>query len=184
MTADPFAAIQASTRAHRRTTNSDAYTFEDGPALTQVAASSGAVRMLELGTALGYTACCLAAAHPDARVDSIEGDALRASLARDNIGAAGLADRVTVHHGDFIAVLPRLTQGYDLVFFDGYAPDVAMLKAIIDRLLPGGTLVCANLGLAGINDKRQMMAELDDPGRFTPLRSIENGRTVVRRKLG
>ncbi len=184
MTTDPFIALQAATRTHRRITNSDAYTFEDGPALTQVAARSGAVRMLELGTALGYTACCLAAAHPDAHVDTIEGDPLRASLARDNIAAVGLADRVTVHHGDFMAVLPRLAADYGLVFFDGYAPNVSMLKAIVDQLLPGGTLVCANLGLAGFNEKRRLMAELDDPVRFTLLCSIENGGTVVRRKLG
>lgn len=184
MTIDPFAALQAASRNHRRITNSDAYTFEDGPALTQVAARSGAVRMLELGTALGYTACCLAAARPDAQVDTIEGDPLRASLARDNIAAASLADRVTVHQGDFLTVLPRLTPGYGLVFFDGYAPDFAMLKAIVDRLLPGGTLVCANLGLAGITEKRRLLAALDDPARFTQLPSIENGGTVVRRRLG
>ena len=183
MTTDPFADLQAATRAHRRATHSDAYTFEDGPALTQVAAISGAVRMLELGTALGYSACCLAAARPDARVDTIEGDPLRASLARENIAAVGLADRVTVYFGDFLAVLPELTSGYGLVFFDGYAPDVSMLNAIIDRLLPGGTLVCANLGLASVNDKRRLMAALDDPDLFTKLPPIENGGTVVRRKL-
>ena len=184
MTTDHFVAIQAATRTHRRITNSDAYTFEDGPALTEVAARSGAIRMLELGTALGYTACCLAAARPDARVETIEGDPLRASLARDQIAAHGLADRVTVHQGDFKAVLPRLTAGYGLVFFDGYAPDVAMLQAIINQLLPGGTLVCANLGLAGAHERLRLMAAFDDPARFTQLQPIENGGTVVRRRLG
>ncbi|MEO8243247.1 MAG: class I SAM-dependent methyltransferase [bacterium] len=183
MTIDPYAALQTATRAHRMATHSDAYTFEDGPALTQVAARSGAVRMLELGTALGYTACCLAAARPDARVDTIEGDPLRAGLARDNIAVAGLADRVTVHQGDFMAVLARLTAGYGLVFFDGYAPDLSMLNAIIDRLSPGGTLVCANLGLAGVNERQRLLATLDDPSQFTQLEPIEKGGTVVRRRL-
>ena len=184
MTTDPYAALQAATRQHRRITNSDAYTFEDGPALTRVAARSGAVRMLELGTALGYTACCLAAARPDARVDTIEGDPLRASLARDNIAAAGLANRVTVHLGDFMEVLPRLTPGYGLVFFDGYAPDALMLNAIMDQLLPGGTLVCANLGLVSLSERRGLLAMLDDPTCFTQHPAIENGGTVVRRRLG
>lgn len=184
MTTDPFAALQAATRANRRATHSDAYTFEDGPALTQVAASSGAVRMLELGTALGYTACCLAAARLDASVDTIESDPLRASLARDNIATAGLADRVTVHLGDFMAVLSKLTRGYGLVFFDGYAPDVSMLKTIMDQLLPGGTLVCANLGLVGFSERRALLSMLDDPSLFTKHPPIEKGGTVVRRRLG
>jgi predicted O-methyltransferase YrrM len=183
MTADPYAALQAATRAHRRLTNSDAYTFEDGPALTLVAVKSGAVRLLELGTALGYTACCLAAARPEARVDTIEGDPLRASLARDNITAVGLADRVTVHQGDFMSVLPRLTAGYGLVFFDGYAPDRTLLNAILTQLLPGGTLVCANLGLVGLPERRGLLAMLDDPSRFAQHPAIENGGTVVRRRL-
>lgn len=183
MTADPYAALQAATRAHRRLTNSDAYTFEDGPALTQVAAKSGAVRMLELGTALGYTACCLAAARANARVDTIEGDPLRAPLARDNITAVGIADRVTVHEGDFMAVLAGLTEGYGLVFFDGYAPDLPLMNAILERLLPGGTLVCANLGLVRLSERRGLLAMLDDPSRFAQHPAIENGGTVVRRRL-
>ncbi|MGV8954376.1 MAG: O-methyltransferase [Cypionkella sp.] len=183
MTSDPYAALQDATRVHRRLTNSDAYTFEDGPGLTQVAAQSGAVRMLELGTALGYTACCLAAARPDACVDTIEGDPLRALLARDNIAAAGLADRVSVHQGNFMDVLHRLMPGYGLIIFDGYAPDVSMLNTIIEMLSPSGTLVCANLGLAGVTEKRRLMAALDDPARFAQLPSIENGGTVVRLRL-
>ena len=183
MTKDPFAALQAATRAHRRASNSDAYTFEDGPALTQLAANSAAVRMLELGTALGYTACCLAAGRPDARIDTIEGNSLRASLARDNIAAAGLADRVTVHLGDFMEVLPRLTPGYGLVFFDGYAPDSSMLNLIMDNLLPGGMLVCANLGLVSVSERQHLLAMLDDLARFTQYPPIENGGTVVRRRL-
>lgn len=184
MKQDPFSAIQAATRSHRRASSSGAYTFEDGPTLTEVAVASGAVRMLELGTALGYTACCLAAARPDARVDTVEGDPLRASLARDHISGVGLADRVTVHLGSFTEVLPRLTPGYGLVFFDGYAPDVSLLTAILGQLSLGGTLVCANLGLAGFIEKRRLMAVLNDPARFTQLPAIENGGTVVRRLMG
>jgi len=99
MTIDPFSAIQSATRTHRRSHGCGAYTFEDGPALTSMAAASGARRILELGTALGYTACCLAAGHPEARVDTIEGDPDHARLALEQIGSVGLSDRITVHHG-------------------------------------------------------------------------------------
>ncbi len=180
MTADPFHAIQSATRTHRRAHGCEAYTFEDGPGLTRIAAASGARRCLELGTALGYTACCIAACHSEARVDTIEGDADHACLAREKIAAAGLSSRITVHHGDFAAVLTTLTTNYDLIFFDGFAPDRAMLQTLSVILRPGGTLICANLGLA--EDHRQLLAFLDDKKLWTKADPIEKGATVVRVK--
>ncbi|QPC95904.1 O-methyltransferase [Mesorhizobium sp. INR15] len=183
MITDPFAAIQAATRTHRRDHACKAYTFEDGRALTHVAIASGASRILELGTALGYTACCLASARPDAHVDTIEGDPLHAALARDNIAGAGMAGRITVHTGDFTEVLARLKLGYGLVFFDGYAPDSRLLDALVEAISPGGTLVCANLGLASTTRRRHLLAVLNNPERFSSAPSIEDGSTLVRRKF-
>ena len=180
MTIDPFSAIQSATRSHRRSHGCGAYTFEDGPALTRIAAVSGARRILELGTALGYTACCLAAGHPEARVDTIEGDPDHARLAREQIGSVGLSDRITVHHGDFAAVLSTLAGGYGIVFFDGFAPDIIVLAWLTEILDPGGMLVCANLGLA--SNGRRLMALLDDMAVWTKEDPIEGGATVVRVK--
>jgi predicted O-methyltransferase YrrM len=67
-----FEHIQKATRAHRQAHGCHAYTYSDGAALTALAANAGAKRVLELGTALGYTACCLAAAGPSVFVDTIE----------------------------------------------------------------------------------------------------------------
>ncbi|WP_083531311.1 O-methyltransferase [Pararhizobium antarcticum] len=180
MTIDPFSAIQSATRTHRRSHGCGAYTFEDGPALTSMAAASGARRILELGTALGYTACCLAAGHPEARVDTIEGDPDHARLALEQIGSVGLSDRITVHHGDFAAVLPALAGGYGLIFFDGFAPDIIVLEWLTEVLDPGGMLVCANLGLA--SNRRHLMALLDDTAVWMKEDPIEGGATVVRVK--
>ena len=180
MTADPFASLQAATRAHRRNHGCQAYTFEDGPALTRISTASGALRILELGTALGYTACCLAAGRPDARVDTIEGDDTHASLAQQHIASVGLSERISVHHGTFSTVLPTLPSGYDLVFFDGYAPDVATLDRLTEILNVGGTLVCANLGLAA--DSHHLMKLLNNAAVWIAADPIEGGSTVVRIK--
>lgn len=184
MDADPFAPLQAATRSHRRDHGCGAYTFADGPALTAVARSSGAGRMLELGTALGYTACCLAAGQPTAQVDTIERDPEHVRLARSEIAAVGLAGRISVHQGDFDRALPALPGPYGLVFFDGFAPDAALLDLLIARLGPGGTLVCANLQLADPETLASLMARLDDPARWRTLPSIEDGGTVVRVRAG
>ena len=53
-----FDDLQAETRVHRRNHGCDAYTFEDGAGLLALARREGAAHILELGTAIGYTAQC------------------------------------------------------------------------------------------------------------------------------
>jgi len=184
LTVDPFAALQSATRSHRRSHGCEAYTHEDGPALTRLAAASGALQILELGTALGYTACSLAHSNPKAQIDTIEGDPDHARLARTEIAAVGLSHRITVHQGDFAAVLRGLAGGYDLVFFDGYAPSLEILDLLTAVLRPGGTLVCANVGLAQLAEFHRLMTVLDDNTIWTKVGSIERGGTLIRVKLG
>jgi predicted O-methyltransferase YrrM len=117
--------------------------------LAALAAAVGARRILELGTALGYTALSFASGAPDATVDTIERDPDHVRLARDNIAAAGMDHRITVHDGDFAAVLPTLDPGYDIAFFDGHTPAPGLHKALRGLLRTGGTLVTANLNHGG-----------------------------------
>jgi predicted O-methyltransferase YrrM len=123
-----------------------------------VARASGAARVLELGTALGYTACCWADA--GALVDTVEGDPTHADLAEANVSRMGASDRVTVHRGDFADVVRRLPGPYDVVFFDGNAPDLDLLGAMRERLAPSGLLVTTNLHFAGERFRRHL-ATLD-----------------------
>lgn len=179
MNDDLFASIQAATRTHRKTHGCGAYTFEDGPGLARISADARPARILELGTALGYTACCLASGSPAAKVDTIEGDPDHVYLARKQIAAAGLADRITVHTGDFEEVLPRLPDAYDLVFFDGFAPNEALLLLLRSRINSDGTLVCANIGLADGNRQSRIITELGNTDHWRTMRSIEHGQTIV-----
>lgn len=175
---DPFVAIQAHTDTHRDAHGCGAYPFRDGPSLGVLAAANGARRVLELGTALGYTACWFAHGSPSAIVDTIERDAEHVRLARKNIASSGFADRITVHHGDFDAVLPTLAPGYDIVFFDGYAPSPARLRQLEHLLRPGGMLISANLALAG-SDSRPCIQTLSAPARWLTSFMVEGGQTAV-----
>ena len=80
---DPFAKIRAATDAHRATHGCHAYPYDNGPLLGAMAASANARRILELGTALGYTALSFASGSPGATVDTVERDPDHAQLARD-----------------------------------------------------------------------------------------------------
>jgi len=142
---DPFAKIRAATDAHRARHGCGAYPYDNGPLLAVLAAAADARRILELGTALGYTALSFAAGAPDATVDTIERDPEHVRLARENIAGAAMDHRITVHEGDFATVLPTLDPGYELAFFDGQAPTPALHKVLRGLLRTGGTLITANL---------------------------------------
>jgi predicted O-methyltransferase YrrM len=147
--ADPFAKIRTATNAHRAKHGCGAYPYSNGPLLAAIAGAANARRILELGTALGYTALSFASGAPDATVDTIEGDPDHVQLARDNIAAVAMDHRITVHEGDFVSVLPTLDPGYDVAFFDGGTPVTSLHKMLRGLLRTGGTLITANLNHGG-----------------------------------
>ncbi len=150
--ADPFAQIRKATDAHRARHGCGAYPYGNGPLLSALAAAVQPRRVLELGTALGYTALSFAYGTPHCMVDSIERDPQHVSLARDNIATAALDHRITVHQGDFAKVLPTLEPGYDLAVFDGHTPVPSLHAALRNLLRTGGLLITANLSHGGTAD--------------------------------
>ncbi|WP_183079493.1 class I SAM-dependent methyltransferase [Rhizobium sp. WW_1] len=95
---------------------------------------------------------------------------------------ASFGDRVTVHHGAFEDVLPRLASGYDIAFFDGFAPSLQDLDLLASLLRIGGILISANLGLSGRETAayREMIC---DPENWMTSLMAEGGRTAVSVKL-
>jgi predicted O-methyltransferase YrrM len=142
---DPFAAVREATLAHRASHDCGAYPYDNGA----LAASANARRVLELGTALGYTALWLARGAPEAVIDTIERDAEHVRLAREHIEAHGMAGHIVVHEGEFAEVLRQLDPGYDVAFFDGLTPSRPLLRDLRRLLRARGLLISANLTHAG-----------------------------------
>jgi predicted O-methyltransferase YrrM len=120
---------------------------EVGALLRVLAVSIGATRMLEIGTAIGYSGIWLAGALPKgAMLLTMEMDPERAMIARDNFAKAGVADRVSVIVGDAQRMLAKVAGPFDLIFQDGdkrlYVP---LLDRLTDLLRPGGLLVTDNV---------------------------------------
>lgn len=184
LVSDPYFDLQRATRIHRQQHGCGAYTFEDGPGLRELSARVQAKRVLELGTGLGYTACCMAHGSPSALIDTIEGDETHVALALEQIERYGLGERIVVHHGPFDLVLATLTTGYDLIFFDGFAPSPKVIWRLRELLTDKGLLVCSNLQLASGYEARELASELGDVRRWRALADLEGGRTRVLAKLG
>jgi predicted O-methyltransferase YrrM len=178
--ADPFAAIRNGTNSHRARHGCGAYPFFEGTFLGVIAAAANARRIVELGTALGYTALWLAYGAKEAHVDTVERDPEHVRIARANFDAAGMGGRISVWEGDFDAVLPTLTPDYDLGFFDGFGPAISYLRELRRLLRPGGVLISTNLDV-GRGD--QYRAALGDPSQWLSSFAAENGRTAISIRL-
>ncbi|MGD0145072.1 MAG: class I SAM-dependent methyltransferase [Rhizomicrobium sp.] len=180
----PFDFIQKATRKHRLRHWCSAYAFKDGAGLIDIARRYSPARVIELGTALGFTACCLASSGKAVRVDTIEGDSRHAALAQSNIEAASLAECITVHPGRFDEVLRSLLGRYDLAFFDGGSPSIPIIEQLRTLLDDDGILVCANLPRASAGQARDLRREFDNADRWLRIGAIEDGGTLILRKQG
>src|SRR5262245_18682054 len=140
---DPFAEVRRQTVRHRARHGCGAYPFEEGAILGVVAGAVAATRVLELGCALA--ALWFAHGARQATIDTVEFDPAHVRLARENFSAFGVGDRVRVHQGDFIEVLPTLSPGYDVAFFDGFSPKPDYLRIFQKLIRPGGVLISSNL---------------------------------------
>jgi caffeoyl-CoA O-methyltransferase len=120
---------------------------ETGRLLRSLAIALNARAVLEIGTAIGYSALWLAGAlPPDGRLISLELDPARAAIARQNFARAGLSDTVSVIVGDADRFVHKVSGPFDLIFQDGdkrlYEP---LLDTLIALLRPGGVLVTDNV---------------------------------------
>ena len=108
-------------------------------------------RILEIGTAIGYSGIVMLTASKEATLNTVEMDEKVANLARENFQAAQLAHRVNLFVGDAREIVPRLTGQYDFIFLDGPKGQyLTFLPYLTDVLSSGGTLFCDNVLYKGL----------------------------------
>src|SRR5258706_7148879 len=120
---------------------------EVGALLRVLATAINASRILEIGTAIGYSGIWLAGAlPPGGMLITMEMDEGRAKEARENFARAGLAGRVSVVVGDAQLKVAKVSGPFDLIFQDGskklYTP---LLDRLVALLRPGGLLITDNV---------------------------------------
>ena len=76
-------------------------------------------RMLEIGTAVGYSAICFTEfLSEDGSIDTIEREQTRVIEAKENIKKVEVEGKINVYEGDAVEILPTLNGKYDAIFID------------------------------------------------------------------
>lgn len=106
-------------------------------------------RILEIGSAIGYSALVMAQSS-NAHITTIERDGERAAEARENFQKAGLTGRIELLQGDALELIETLGM-YDMVFLDaakGQYP--RFLELLTPHLEAGGLLLSDNVLFQGM----------------------------------
>ena len=125
----------------------------DGKLIGLLLRLAGATKVVEVGTLVGYSAIHMARAiGADGRIWSVEFEPTHAAVARNNLVAAGVADRVVVLEGAGRDVLPTLVSHapFDAVFIDADKVNYDFYgQWALDNLRPGGLVLGDNAYLFG-----------------------------------
>ncbi|MBO4374707.1 MAG: O-methyltransferase [Lachnospiraceae bacterium] len=121
-------------------------------------------RLLEIGTAVGFSAILMAEYGPkDMEIVTIENYDKRIRRAEKNIALSGYGDRIKLIRGDAAEVLPTLEGSFDLVFMDAAKGQYIRFFPEAKRLLSdGGILISDNcLGGGDILESRFVVERRD-----------------------
>jgi predicted O-methyltransferase YrrM len=121
-----------------------------GPAVARVlfllARISGARRIFEMGSAVGYSTIWLArAAGPGSEIYYTDGDSENARRAKRYFQRAGVDRRIRILVGDALELIGRVRGSFDMIFIDVDKDQYpAALRRALPRLRRGGLLVVDN----------------------------------------
>ena len=172
-----------------------------GPAVARLLALlvqiSGAKRIFEMGSAIGYSTVWLArAAGPKGKVFYTDGDPEKARLAREYFRRAGVAKRITVQTGDSLELVKKPTGKFDLIFNDVDKHQYpTALRVALPKLRRGGLFITDNTlwngkaarpaaaddaNTLGVQEFNRLVASAKDL--YTVLLPLRDGVTVCMKK--
>ena len=108
-------------------------------------------RILEIGTAIGYSSILLSSVlQPKGKIDTIDRYELMIERARNNI-KSGLTDVINIINGDAADILKHLDKQYDMIFLDAAKGQyLEFLPECLRVLKKGGLLISDNVLYKGM----------------------------------
>ena len=146
-----------------------------GPAVARMlyllAKLSGAKRIFEMGSAIGYSTIWLArAVGPGGQIFYTDGDPENAQRAKDYARRAGVANRIQFLTGDARKLIDRVPGKFDLIFIDVDKHQYpAALRKALPRLHRGGLLITDNTLWSGRVTRRAKDANTRGIQRFNKI---------------
>ena len=153
-----------------------------GRLIYNLAKMSQSKKILEIGTAIGYSGIWLARAMAPVKgtLTTIDMNPERVKIARKNIAEAGLEPSVKVIQGSALEVLPSLKDEYDMIFLDS-DKDVypEAFKISISLLKKGGLFVADNALWGGDVAKGGKSKDTQSMIKFNKLVAESHGLSTV-----
>lgn len=116
--------------------------------------SHGYTSILEVGSAIGYSAICMALTNKNIRIVTIEKDVERYNLACENIKDFHLNHQITIYCED--ALYSEIEGMYDVIFIDAAkAQYIKFFEKYEKHLNPGGIIISDNLSFHGFVENPQ-----------------------------
>ena len=156
-------------------------------------------RILEIGTAVGYSAICFTEfLDKDGVIDTIEREEERVAEARENIKKVGVEEKINIYEGDAVEILPTLNEKYDAVFIDAAKGKYPFfLKESLRMIKPNGIIFADNILYKGyvlsdynkhkqrtaVRNLREYIKEVsENPNLETEILEVGDGLAISRMK--
>ena len=138
--------IEAYTRAHHPHAHMLSGPVQ-GKFLEYISRMIQPMRILEIGTFTGFSTLCLAHGLPvNGRLHTIEIREPDADIAEGYFSKAGLSDRIKLHRGDALQIIPLLAEEWELVFIDADKVNyINYYELTLPRVRPGGWILADNV---------------------------------------
>lgn len=102
------------------------------------------MKILEIGTAIGYSALIMASSYQDSTITTIERNENMIKLAEKNIKISNYSERIKLIPGDAKDILPKLDDEYDFIFLDAAKGQYLDFFQHSSRLLKTGGLIISD----------------------------------------
>ena len=151
-------------------------------------------KILEIGTAIGFSALLMAEHAPQAQITTIDRNPEMVELAKANFAKYDSRQQITLLEGDAVDLLETLEDSYDLVFMDSAKSKyVVFLPQVLKRLNPGGLILIDDVAKPFEDIKRGQRAiyrglhslfdaTLDSPDLTASLLPLGDGLLMIRKK--
>ena len=106
--------------------------------------------ILEIGTAIGFSALLMAEQVPDARIITIDRNEEMIAFAKENFARFDQRKQITLLEGDAVDLLEHIVQRFDLIFMDSAKSKyIVFLPEVLKRLEVGGVVILDDIFQGG-----------------------------------